>query len=226
MGYFLATQATRRLVPLPVIQNIVFDMDGVLADTSSIHAQAYDKLWAHVGLAGPNYPSIAGRSTKDVVSEQTRSLLPSAQDLEKWINFKQKHALELIRVTNTLYDEIPSVIADLTRKAIRCSVATSASHQSATAILGQSDLIDKFVHIITAKDVKTAKPSPEGFLLAMRQSQFDPNATLIIEDSSNGIQAALASNAWVISVRSDISVEHEHFIGSYSSITRAMRDLL
>ena len=211
---------------LPAIQNIVFDMDGVLADTSPIHTLAYRKLWAHIGLVGPSYQSIAGRSTKDVVSEQTRDLHPSTQNLKEWIDFKQKHALKLIRITNTLYDEIPAVIADLTRKAIRCSVATSASHQSAMAILDQYELIDKFVRIITAKDVTTAKPSPEGFLLAMQQSQFNPTSTLIIEDSFSGIQAALASDAWVISVRSDITVKHDHFLGSYSNITCAMRDLL
>ena len=208
------------------LKSIVFDMDGVLADTSPLHAKAYANLWTHIGIDGPEYSQIAGRSTKEVIEEQTRHLQPSNSELNHWINLKQTKALGYIQQSNTLYDEVPAVIEKLQHKQISFSMASSASYASASAILGQANLTTKFTSIITAQDVTVAKPSPESFILAMEKSKFDPLTTLIIEDSSSGIEAAIASGAWVVSVRSMLSINHRRFIQAYENISLVIKDLL
>ena len=56
---------------------IIFDMDGVLADSSPCHARAYQDLWKEIGVEGPRYDSIMGRPTGEVIREVTRDLAPT-----------------------------------------------------------------------------------------------------------------------------------------------------
>ena len=51
------------------IECVVFDLDGVLIDSSRQHAQAYSELWAFIGIDGPDYFDIAGQKTLSVVEK-------------------------------------------------------------------------------------------------------------------------------------------------------------
>ena len=48
---------------------IIFDLDGVLWRSGDIHAAAYRKILTQVGLKMPDYGSIAGRRTDEVIRE-------------------------------------------------------------------------------------------------------------------------------------------------------------
>ena len=71
---------------------LIFDMDGVLVDTSAGHARAYQDLWERCGVTGPPYARIAGRPTREVVEHFTRELAPTPAAIEEWAAFKQQRA--------------------------------------------------------------------------------------------------------------------------------------
>ena len=75
---------------------VVFDLDGVLADSSACHDLAYRELWARIGVEGPPYPTIAGLRTSDAVARVTEALRPSAESLAAWGRFKQERAREYL----------------------------------------------------------------------------------------------------------------------------------
>lgn len=198
---------------------IVFDMDGVLTDSSGGHALAFADLWADIRLANPPaYREISGRPTLPVVREYTASLHPSEQDLQRWVQFKQERAREYLGRTPIFSDALPVVTA-LARAGFRLALGTSASRVTTRLLLTQAGLLSFFPVLVTGDDVAQGKPAPDTFVLAIQQAGGVPSASLVVEDSAAGVTAGLASGAFVASVRTGEQVKHEHFIGAFADLT-------
>ena len=71
---------------------VVFDLDGVLVDTSPCHRAAFEALWREIGITGPPYESLAGRTTLQAVRDCTRALAPTEGQFREWVLFKQERA--------------------------------------------------------------------------------------------------------------------------------------
>ena len=71
----------------------------------------------------------------------------------------------------------------------RTAIATSAARDLAKARIAAADLVPPTV-IITVDDVRRGKPAPDPFLEAARRLDVDPADCLVVEDATNGLQAA------------------------------------
>lgn len=201
---------------------LIFDMDGVLVDTSPSHRRAYEELWSRIGVKGPCYDTIAGRVTSEVITAFTADLKPSREQLSKWVRFKQEQARKYLATESIIYDDTVSSLAALVRSKVHLAVGTGASRETADLVLKQLRIFDFFFIILTAGEVQKGKPSPEIYSKIMVNAAVNPTKTLIIEDSHSGLEAAIASQAWVAAARSGHSVNHSRFIGSFANL----RDLL
>jgi HAD superfamily hydrolase (TIGR01509 family) len=201
----------------PAFDAIAFDMDGVLVDTEACHRRAFEALWRHVGVEGPTYATIAGRPTTSVVREVTGVLGPAEPLLLEWVAMKQRLARECIARDDIAFEDTPLTIPRLGRL-YRMAIVTGGSEQTVVGTLDRYDLARWFETVVTAADVESGKPSPDGYLRAMERLGADPQHTLVVEDSSNGLKAGLASGARVVSVRSGLVEEHPGFLGAFSSL--------
>jgi HAD superfamily hydrolase (TIGR01509 family) len=204
----------------------VFDMDGVLVDTSDCHRLAYQRLWQRCGVVGPPYDEIAGRSTADVVREQTAALHPSPQDIEAWVAFKQRQARSLLASTDILYDDTMAALRVLRDHGVALAVATGASRATATFILERTQLLAFFCALVTAEDVMEGKPHPQIFRQAIARAGGTPADCVIVEDSLAGIEAAIACGAGVVCVRSGLRSDHPAFLGSFPDLRAAVDYLI
>ena len=211
------------------IKGVVFDMDGVLVDTSPCHSKAYEQLWYSLSISGPKYKTIAGRSTKEVVAEYAPHL-----DLEQQKNaivFKQLAALELLKTTDISFMDTVTALAKLSANKIPMVVATSASKASAELALENAGLATFFSHIITSEDVERSKPAPDLFLAAIDALGVPPAEVVIIEDSHSGILAALASGAYTVAVREADKLEkciaeQARYIGYFDNVADVVEQVL
>jgi beta-phosphoglucomutase-like phosphatase (HAD superfamily) len=62
------------------------------------------------------------------------------------------------------------------------------------------DLADLFSLSISLNDVENSKPNPEGYLKAAEKLGVDITQSLVVEDSTTGVQAGIASGAWVLAL--------------------------
>jgi len=201
---------------------LIFDMDGVLVDTAPSHGRAYADLWSMIGVQGPQYEAIAGRKTREVITSLAKKLKPGPAQIDEWTRFKQERARTYLTKEVITYDDtIPSLVA-LAQNNIPLALGTGASRETAELLLRGLGISKFFDIVLTAGDVQNGKPAPEIYLKIMSRLGVNPNATLIIEDSLSGLEAAAASQAWVAAVRSGHSVNHSRFIGCFSNL----RDLL
>jgi HAD superfamily hydrolase (TIGR01509 family) len=202
---------------------LIFDMDGVLVDTSPSHRRAYEDLWSMIGVTGPRYETIAGRKTSEVVTTFAVQLKPGSAQIDEWTRFKQERARTYLSTEVITYDDTVPVLSRLARNKMPLALGTGASRETADLVLKQLGIFDFFSIIVTAGEVAKGKPSPEIYSKIMVQAAVDPKDTLIIEDSVAGLEAGVGSNAYVASVRTGREISHPRFVGSFPDLRKLLR---
>lgn len=165
----------------------IFDMDGVLFDTTQVHEQAYKHALGKLTEKFV-YKKYMGMSTQEALhaflsQKEVGALLKSE---------KQRHALEHSHEA-ALYPFTKETLALLHYRGKKIILATSASRERTNAQLRAHGIDGYFHHIITADEVSVAKPAPDLYLAAQKAAGILPNKAIIIEDAISGIQSARAA---------------------------------
>jgi HAD superfamily hydrolase (TIGR01509 family) len=205
------------------VKFLVFDMDGVLVQTSGCHERAFLDLWRQCGIQGPPYSAIAGQSTREVVRQYTRPLAPSPQAVEEWIAFKQMRAREYIRTEPVVFDEVLPCLNACRRTGVGMAVATGASRSTTGILLQRAGIRDFFQFVLTSEDVRNGKPDPEIYQAAVARAGAAPGETMVVEDSLSGLEAAAAASTYVACVRSGLSIRSPFFFGAYGNLVDLTR---
>jgi len=197
---------------------IIFDMDGVLADSSPCHARAYQDLWKEIGVKGPRYDSIMGRPTGEVIREITGDLGPTSDQVEQWIRFKQERARAYLQKETVTFPDTREVLEKLTASGVAIAVGTSASRDTAELLLRQIGVLPLIPVLVTSDDVREGKPAPDTYLEALRRSGGAPDRTLVVEDSLSGLRAATAAGTWSAAVRNNLRFSGPRFLGNFPDL--------
>lgn len=180
-------------------QAILFDLDGVLVDSTVIVERHWHRWAARNGLQGEHILANAhGRRTMDTLRAVASHL---HLDLEQETTLIEKSAAEdtegLLAIPGAA--ELLLALPDHS-----WAVVTSGSRLLATTRLRAVDLPLPQI-FITAEQVSLGKPHPEGYLKAAALLGLEPRDCLVIEDAPAGIQAAHAAGSRVIGVTTTFS---------------------
>lgn len=204
---------------------LIFDLDGVLADSGPAHARAYTELWREVGVEGPGYEALAGRPTREVVKEVTAALRPDAAQLAAWTRFKQERARAHLADAAVVFEDAAPLVRAMQRAGLRVALATGASERTAALLLARLGLEDAFEVVVSGEQVERGKPHPETFSRALAATGVSAAESLVVEDSAAGLEAALAAGAWAVCVRSGLRHASPRFLGSYPDLAALGRAL-
>ncbi|MFX0022990.1 MAG: HAD family hydrolase [Candidatus Hermodarchaeota archaeon] len=170
---------------------VIFDMDGVLADTGPIHYESWVKMATEIGM----------EFTRDIFEETfgqqsptiTRKLVGSEADeilVEKWASLKEEYYREMVRKKLVPLPGVISILKALKSEGFKLAVGSSGPPENVELLLSQLKIKSFFDIIITAVDVKKGKPDPEVFLNAANNLNINPQNCIVIEDAPVGIEAA------------------------------------
>ena len=196
---------------------ILFDLDGVIADTKEIHYSALNEA-IHL-IAGEQYIITNSEHVNlfDGLKTLTKlNMLSKMKGLDPstftTINNK-KQELTIKKFSEIEKDErmisIFKRLKDLNYIIGCCTNCISRTAYTALANVGVLPYIDL---VLTNDDVKNAKPHPEIYWKAMSMLSISPSDTLIVEDSPQGLQAAFESGAHTITVKNSTDVTYEKII--------------
>lgn len=196
----------------------MFDLDGVLADTSQCHRRAYDRLWRHLEVPAIPYNLIAGISTHEAIIQNTMALQPSPEQLRQWVQLKQAWARQYLAAAPIAFPDVPAAFYRLRAMGLLLAVATGASRRNAHLVLGRLRLLPFLCVVVTREDVQHGKPAPDLYTAAFHALGIAPDDALVIEDSNAGLAAAIASGAYVAGARTTSAVAHPRFLGSFPDV--------
>jgi HAD superfamily hydrolase (TIGR01509 family) len=179
---------------------VIFDCDGVLVDSEPIAArltaQAVSELgWemsaelAKAEFLGDTFPNIIRR-----VEERIGRAVPA-----DWPARSQANLLAAFERELTPVKGVRSAIEALRAAGVTLAVGSQGSHQKMQLTLAVTGLLPFFEgRIFSATQVSRPKPAPDLFLLAAKTLGFSPAQSVVIEDSTRGVQAALAAGMRVL----------------------------
>ena len=209
---------------------VIFDLDGLLADTEIISLKVYQELLKDFGI--PFTEETYSREYSGHREEENVQRFLDTYDLP-W-NFDQTlekvYELEariLVKGVN-LKKGAKNLLAFLQREGIPIALATSSVESRARMILDSNGILSLFDHLVFAKDVKRSKPYPDIFLKACSVLNVLPENCLVLEDSEAGIEAAYRVGIPVICIP-DLKMPAQSFLNKTEQVFQdldAVRDYL
>lgn len=176
------------------VKAVIFDMDGVIADTEPLHEKARNRLLAELELDVEKIsPTAIGRSKRafwgEVVSQYS---LPYTADELTVREFS--FLMEIAKNSGLRPSEgLTELLKFLQSRNIKAAVASSSDRNYVESILQITHLNGYFCATACGDEVSTAKPAPDVYLRAMRLCGVTADEAIAVEDSDTGAKAAVAA---------------------------------
>ncbi len=188
---------------------IIFDMDGVLIDSESIHYKIEKQLFNQLGISVPDemhrrYLGVAG----DFMYADLKTNFKLSASVSDLLEFDDSFRCDYFQRLPVLHlnDGVLPLLNQLKLAGIKMAIATSSSPALANILLERCGITSYFDAIVTTAESGKSKPAPEVYLLAAHKIGVSPENCLVFEDSPNGIAAAKSAGMYCIAVETE-SVE-------------------
>ena len=186
-----------------MIDTVLFDFDGVVADTEP----SYDLFWnskaEKFNLGFENFAAmIKGETLRNIIGEYFKC----ASDSEKAAIAKDLDAFE----QKMPYKEIPgsaNFIRILKERGFKLGLVTSSSMHKMKYALAKLGLGNCFDAIVTGDSIKEGKPNPQCYITAAQMLKSDPSNCAVFEDSINGMRAALGAKMRLFALSTTLPME-------------------
>jgi len=185
-----------------VINGVIFDMDGVLADSEPVLRDAAIAMFREHGVrVRPRdfRPFIGTGEDRYLggVAEQHGVEL----DIDKAKRRTYEIYLELLPIRLATFSGARNLVHNCRDSGLKIGLASSADIIKIEATLKKIDIPLELWHsVVSAEDVENKKPAPDIFLVAARKLAVPAAECVVVEDSIHGIEAAKAAGMRCVAV--------------------------
>lgn len=184
-----------------MVQTVIFDMDGVIVDTEPVHHYAYFQHFQQLNIEVSDelYRTYTGNSTRNVF-QKIKEQFNLQHEVEDLIQTKRSIFNDAFDTKEDLYliEGVEDLIKDLHANGIQLILASSASKDTIDRVFNRFNLNQYFTHKVSGEDFPKSKPHPAIFEHAASLSIAPKENCIVIEDSTNGIEASVAANIYCI----------------------------
>ena len=185
---------------MPFQHAVLWDMDGVLADTSPLHFATWELILKAQGIPfnRQKFHLIYGLKNRDLLPYLVGK--PVEPQWAERIAAQKEQAFR--QALPGRLKPLPGVVDWLKRFkdwGWKQAVASSAPPENVEALVDELHIHSYFDAFVTPGDLP-GKPDPAVFLLAARLLEVSPESCIVIEDSIPGIEAARRANMYCIAV--------------------------
>ena len=196
---------------------LLWDVDGTLAETElEGHRLAFNRAFAEAGdpwcWERPRYMELlrisGGRERLTAFLADAEGAPPSPQRVEELQRAKQRHYTALVAAGELqLRPGVARLMAAAAQAGLVQAIVTTSGRSAVAALLERllPERLSDLQLLICGEDVRRKKPDGEAYRLALTQLDQPAEAVLAIEDSGNGVTAAVAAGLAVLVTRSAAS---------------------
>ncbi len=185
-----------------MIRALIFDFDGLILDTETCVFEAWQNTYADHGQVLPRdrwLDAIGSDHSSYDPLEELRALVGAELDVgeihRRRRDFRAGQLDQLV--------QMPGVLASLEHardEQMSLAIASSSPMEWVGGHIERLGLSHFFKEIVTADQVRAAKPAPDLYLRATELLGVDPTNAIAVEDSPNGVAAAKAAGLYCVAV--------------------------
>ncbi len=194
------------------LKAIIFDFDGVLADTMQIHLESEQRVFKKLGLKitkgelAKYFGMKVSEFNKLVIKEY--NLKASVEEI-----VKEKYAVldELIKKGRVKAVPGAMELASQAHDAgLKLAIASGSTRKFVEKVLEKIGGKELFPVILGEREVEKGKPSPEIFQKCAEGLGVKPSECLVIEDAENGVVGAKKAGMKVLALKTDFSGKQDY----------------
>ncbi len=187
---------------------VIWDMDGVIADTASYHLKAWQHVFQKRGVSFTkvDFKRKFGQRNDTIIKAALGGDLP-VNEVDDIADEKEEYFRQLISQNIKPLPGAIDLMKSLRENGFSIALASSAPIENIQLILKGLDISDRFDAIVWGREVTEGKPSPQGFLLAAKKLGVAPANCVVIEDAVAGVAAAKRAGMRCITVTNTNSRE-------------------
>lgn len=188
---------------------LLFDFDGVLAETLPHHLQAWEKAFRgepfepHEMTIKLNEGSkafqicmaMAKHGGVEISEEKAKELADKKNDIFRAANKAR------------LYPEIPKIISVAKQHGAKIGLVTGTSLKNLQVVI-PPEIYNLFDTIIAENDTARGKPFPDPYLVAIKRLNIPADQCIVLENAPMGIDSAKAAGAFCVALMTTLSREH------------------
>jgi HAD superfamily hydrolase (TIGR01509 family) len=183
-----------------MLKAILFDLDGTLADTDSIHFAVWQDILVRFDLDIDRAfytQRISGRTNSKIIKD----IIPQLSLEEAWKLATEKE--ETYRNTANALRSTPGLdrlIRWTDEVPIKRAIVSNAPEDNVIHMLKVLRLTGTFPTVILAKDAPPGKPDPAPYQKALSRLEIGHQDAIAFEDSAAGISSAVSAGVYTIGI--------------------------
>lgn len=176
-----------------MVEGVIFDMDGLMLDTQKVWDKIIDDTAAELGLSvGEDFHDAVRGSSGEAIVAISQRFFGAEVDVRAYLVKIWQNADAAFERGIDKKPGLDELLAWLQGRGIPMAVASGSKMEQIKHHVEMCGVADFFDVLVSGFEVEHAKPAPDIFLVAAEKLGVDPARTVVLEDSSNGIQAAAA----------------------------------
>ena len=179
---------------------IIWDLDGVIADTAEPHYVTFRAVLEEVGLefSREQFQASFGRNNHAVL-ESVFGYPPEAGLAERMIEKKENAFCEMVRQSTSMLPGVAEWLAQFRAWGMKQAIASSSPRGNIDALVDGLGIRHYFDALVSGASLPP-KPDPEVFLEAARRVGVPPARCTVIEDSIAGVDGAARAGMGCVAV--------------------------
>jgi beta-phosphoglucomutase len=192
---------------------VLFDLDGVITDSMSLHYEAYRQAFEKYGIQitpldvylTEGMPSM--EAGKAMAREKCARL--TDEQIRKLVEEKREIYRRLAAHGTKTYPGVPETLSMLRENGIKLALITGSNLKTVTGILESLGLGGRFDVVVTGDDTARGKPYPDPYRKGMEELGVPPENCVVVENAPLGVESAKAAGAgYVIGVTTTLPAEY------------------
>jgi len=183
---------------------VIFDLDGVIADTAKFHYEAWKKIAEELGIyfdekINESLKGVSRMESLEILLKQSEK--EYSQEQKNYFASKKNDYFKSMIQKITPGDILPGSIELIkTLKRYNVKLAVASASRNANTVLENLGIKSEFDYIVDAAKIVNVKPDPEIFLAAAENLGVEPKKCVGIEDSVAGIEAIKRAGMFAIGI--------------------------